>query len=176
MRFGKRDKSIIDALFLLALFGVFLICALFIVLFGAKIYKNTVKNSDTSFNYRTSLSYITEKIRQNDNLHGIDIEESGNDTVIKLSQTIDGRTFCTYLYNYDNYLCEYTTNEGNVLNKDFGTKIIKISSLDVEKKSPSLYKFSINDENNYETEFFISIYSDTDNSHSVLDKGGNDED
>lgn len=172
MRFGKRDKSIVDALFLLALFGVFLICALFVVLFGAKIYKNTVNNSETSFNSRTSLSYITEKIRQNDNSNGIEIEGTGDNTVIKLTQEVNKRTFCTYLYAQDGALMEYTTNEGNVLNKDFGTKILDISEFSVKEVSPSLYSFLISDTSGNKTEFFVSIYSDK---KTAAGKGGSDE-
>ena len=63
MKSTRRDKSIVDMLFLLALFGVFLISALFIVLFGANIYKKTVNDMDANFSARTSVSYITEKIR-----------------------------------------------------------------------------------------------------------------
>lgn len=174
MRFGKRDKSIVDALFLLALFGVFLICALFVVLFGAKIYKNTVKNSETSFNSRTALSYVSEKIRQNDNSQGISIEDTSDGTVVKLSQTVNNRVFNTYLYEYDGYLMEYTTNEGNSLNKKFGSNIMQISGFSVEEKSPSLYKFSVSDADGYNTEFFISVYSDADKSLED-NKGGSDE-
>ena len=58
MKFGKRDKSIIDALFILALFAVFLICALFIVLFGAKIYKSTVKSSEVSFENKIGRAHV----------------------------------------------------------------------------------------------------------------------
>lgn len=160
MKFGKRDKSIIDALFLLALFGVFLICALFIVLFGAKIYKNTVNNSDISFNSRTALSYVTEKVRQNDNYHGIAVINSGDDPVVMLSQTVNDRVFCTYLYKYEGSLMEYTTNEGNILKKDFGSKIMDITDFSVKEINKGLYNFIISDVNGHVTDFYVSIYSD----------------
>lgn len=159
MNFGKRDKSIVDVLFLLMLFGVFVLCALFVVLFGSKIYKSTVKNSNTSFNSRTSLSYITEKIRQHDNSKGIEIINEGADTTIKLSQEIDGRVIVTYLYCYDGKLMEYTTNEGNVLNKEYGTYIMGISDFNVEKRSDRLYKFRLMDTDGNVNEFFVSMYS-----------------
>jgi len=167
MKFGKRDKSIVDILFILALFGVFLICALFIVLFGAKIYGNTVKNSKAGFNSRTSLAYITEKIRQHDNSNGIEIIEQDGDTTIKLSQNINGRDIVTYMYCYDNQLMEYTTNAGNDLNKQFGTFIMDLSEFNVEKREDRLYHFSLTDMDGNNTEFFVSMYSEL--------EGGKDE-
>lgn len=160
MKFRGKDKSIIDTLFLLALFGVFLISALFIVLFGAKIYKNVVKSSDESFYARTSLSYITEKLRQNDNSKGIEIIEENNETVIKLYQEIDNFNVCTYIYTLDGSLMEFTTTEGNEFYKDYGTRIMDISDFKVEKRSDSLYHFIITDIYGNNSDFFISIYSD----------------
>ena len=175
MRFGKRDKSIVDALFLLALFGVFLICALFIVLFGAKIYRNTVNHSENNFNSRTALSYISEKIRQHDNANGIELIDDGAFTTLKLTKDYSGNAFNTYLYYNDGYLCEYTTNEGNVLNKDFGTKILKIKNMKIEEENKNLYRIMIIDEKDTVTDFYISLYSDIkDKSANTDNTGGTD--
>lgn len=168
MKFGKRDKSIVDVLFLLVLFGVFLLCALFIVLFGAKIYGNTVKNSTNEFNSRTSIAYVSEKIRQHDNAYGIEITGLDKDSTIKLSQELDGRVIVTYLYCYDNKLMEYTTNEGNVLNKQYGTYIMDLSGFDVKKCSDRLYNFLLTDMEGHTNSFYISMCSQP--------KGGNNED
>jgi len=175
MKFGKRDKSIVDALFLLALFGVFLICALFIVLFGAKIYKNTVKASEDSFFTRTCYTYITEKIRQNDNANGVKIYgsmdsdipdsvkpllESEGSTVIELTKSIDDKNYITYLYINEGYLKEYTTTEGNKVNPAVGNQIIEMSSMRAEKCTRNLYKFSMFDKNGQMTSFYASVTSD----------------
>lgn len=154
MKFGKRDKSIVDALFLLVLFGVFLICALFIVLFGAKIYKNTVKSSEDSFFKRTCYTYVTEKIRQNDNSNGILIDDT-----VTLTRTVDGNDYVTYLFVDDGYLKEYTTSAGNSYNAAAATKIIEMSSMDVEKCNDNLYKFTMRDIDGKETTFYTSITS-----------------
>ena len=60
-------------LFILALFAVFMISALFIVLFGARIYKKVVADADTNYNARTSIAYISEKIRQHDSEDGVSV-------------------------------------------------------------------------------------------------------
>ena len=160
MKFGKRDKSIIDALFLLALFGLFLICALFIVLFGAKIYKNTVKSSENSFLERTCYTYITEKIRQNDNSKGVELSSSDSNSIITLSKTVNDKEYLTYLYCDDGYLKEYTTSAGNKLNKAAGTKIIELQSMEVKECNKNLYYFTLSN-GEISTSFYSSISSNT---------------
>lgn len=159
MNFGKRDKSIVDALFLLALFGVFLICALFIVLFGAKIYKNTVKSSEDSFIERTCYTYITEKIRQNDNSNGVLIDNSSDGTVLVLTKTISDKDYVTYLYCDEGYLKEYTTSADNSLRKSAGTNIIELDSMYAEKCNNNLYYFTLSGAD-ISTSFYVSITSD----------------
>lgn len=160
MKFGKRDKSIIDALFILALFGVFLICALFIVLFGAKIYKNTVKGSDDSFVRRTCYTYITEKIRQNDNASGVLIENDGDSSIVVLTKSVNDRNYTTYLYCFDGKLMEYTTTEGNELNKAAGIEIIDLDYMKASKINDNLYHFSLSG-SDVDTSFYVSLSSDT---------------
>lgn len=159
MNSKKRDKSIVDSLFLLALFGVFLICALFIVLFGAKIYKNTIKSSEDSFIERTCYTYITEKIRQNDNSNGISIDNSSDGTVITLTKTISDKDYVTYLYCHDGFLKEYTTSAGNELNKSAGTGIIELNSMNAEKCNDNLYYFTLTG-TDITTSFYVSVTSD----------------
>ena len=77
MNFAKRNKSIVDFLFILALFGAFAITALFVVLFGARVYKTTVSNMNTNFEKRTAMSYVTEKIRSHDYTGGVEVTDVG---------------------------------------------------------------------------------------------------
>lgn len=159
MKFGKRDKSIVDALFLLALFGVFLISALFIVLFGAKIYKNTVKSSDDSFLERTCYTYITEKLRQNDNSDGIEILSSDSGSIIRLIRTANEKQYATYLYCDEGYLKEYTTSADKDLVNEAGTKIIALNKLKAVECSENLYYFTLSSDES-STSFYASISSD----------------
>jgi len=159
MKFGKRDKSIVDALFLLALFGVFLISALFIVLFGAKIYKNTVKSSEDSFLERTCYTYITEKIRQNDNENGIYIDSSSDDTIIELTKTVNDKKYITYLYCDEGFLKEFTTSSEYELKKSSGTKIVELNSIKAVQCSNNLYHFTLTGKD-ISTDFFVSTTSD----------------
>ena len=159
-KFSKRDKSIVDVLFLLALFAAFLICALFIVLFGARIYKKTVFKNNQFYNARTSLSYITEKIRQNDSSNGVQIINDNGSSVLVLTMNVGDVDYSTYIFCKDGILMEYTANSDVPYSGEMGRKIMNVKSFNVSKISERLYSFSICDDTDYETNFFVSVNSD----------------
>lgn len=173
MNFSKRNKSIIDFLFIMALFGAFAITGLFVVLFGAKVYKATVTKMDENYASRTALSYVTEKIRSHDYMvdgenHNIEIRENDGQSVLLLRDIIGDRSYVTYMYVEDGYLKEFTTSEEYDFNYSGGSKILSISKFEVDKVSDALYKFNIVDTYNNETDFYAAVYS-------LADRGGIDE-
>ena len=66
MRFQSKKHHIIDILFPISLYFVFTVSALTVLLLATNVYRTTTENSALNFNANTSLSYITEKIHQND--------------------------------------------------------------------------------------------------------------
>lgn len=168
MNFAKRNKSVVDFLFILALFGAFAITALFVVLFGARIYKSTVSNMDTNYEKRTAMSYVTEKIRSHDYTGGADVADidinnpSEQHSVLKLYQEMGGKKYVTYLFLKDGYLKEFTAEDTYDFDYSVGTEILKINDFSVRKESDGLYFFDITDSNGERTEFFVTLYSGTD--------------
>ena len=57
--------------FVLALFGVFAVSALALVTIGADVYQHTVEDMGVNYESRTAVSYIMEKVRQNDTADSI---------------------------------------------------------------------------------------------------------
>ncbi len=168
MNFAKRNKSIVDFLFILALFGAFAVTALFVVLFGAQVYRSTVSNMNTNFEKRTAMSYLTEKIRSHDYTGGADVadlhslREDGEHSVLKLYQNVGDKRYVTYLFVSDGYLKEFTTDENYDFDYTTGANILAIKDFSVRKESDALYHFNITDTNDEKTEFFVTLYSGTD--------------
>lgn len=71
MRFQSRSRHVIDVVFPIALLFVFAVSALSILILGANIYASTNGRLRVNDENRTALSYIAEKIRQNDKEGGI---------------------------------------------------------------------------------------------------------
>ena len=59
-------KAKTDFLFTLLLFLLFAVSALGLILTGAGVYERTVNSMEDNFEERTALSYVAEKLRQND--------------------------------------------------------------------------------------------------------------
>ena len=71
----QTKGSAISGLFTMLLFLVFVLCALFSVLMGSRVYENIIKRSDANFSGTTAISYIANKIRQGDRENSVDIIE-----------------------------------------------------------------------------------------------------
>ncbi|MBQ7481253.1 MAG: DUF4860 domain-containing protein [Lachnospiraceae bacterium] len=161
MNLLKRQKSIVDVIFMITLFGVFMLSALFVVLFGAKIYRRTAHDMSVNFNSRTALAYVTEKVHQHDRRGGVDITIKDGKPVLKLTQYINSDEYCTYLYEHRGYLKELTAKGDIDLVKSAGKEILKISDFTAQKENDSLYRFTITDDEGNETRFYVSLYSYT---------------
>ena len=106
------------------------------------------------------MSYVTEKIRSHDYTDGVEIDETGS--TLKLYQNAGDKKYVTYLFADDGYLKEFTTDEDYDFDYKAGTRILAVNDFSVEKENDSLYRFNITDTNGEKTEFFVTLYSDTD--------------
>lgn len=152
MRFARHNKSTVDTLFLLALLGVFLVCALFVVLFGARIYKKTTADSDMNFDIRTSAAYITEKVRRAD-IYDISVT---NGNRLEMREKIGNSIYVTYLYFNDNHIKEVTMLDTDVFSDSYGTDIVPAKSFNVEEMKNDIFKFTITTEAGKINTFYLS--------------------
>ena len=143
----KQERSfIVDVLFVLALFGVFAISALVLVTIGADVYQHTVQDMTDNYETRTAVSYLTEKIHQND-IISTDGESNACITTLNgtpalmLSQEINEEVYSTYLYLHDGYLKELFMQQNNSLGGnalEAGVNIMELDSFQIEQVSPRL--------------------------------------
>lgn len=90
----QERRFIVDVLFVLALFGVFAVSALVLVTIGADVYQHTVQDMNSNYETRTAVSYITEKVRQNDlttadRESGVSLTTLDGQPALMLAQDID---------------------------------------------------------------------------------------
>lgn len=156
MKFGRSQKSIVDILFILAVFCVFALTALFVILFGAGIYRNTVKNMSTNFNERTAPLYITERVRSND-FGTISIFDRNGIDVLTMESVHDDLVIDSYLYVYNESLCEYSGNASNEFNPKYGTPVLDLKSLNVGCVNDNLLRFELTYPDNSTENFYVSV-------------------
>lgn len=95
---GRRTQHMTDLLFTLALFCVFAVCALLVVVMGADVYQKGVEDMGRNFDSRTSLSYIATKLRQSDLQGGISLGSLDGTPALTLTQTVEEVSYRTWIY------------------------------------------------------------------------------
>ncbi len=159
MDFKQKNRHMVDILFVIALFCVFAVSALMLVMIGANVYKKTVQNMDQNYNTRTSFAYITEKIRQFDSKDAISIGSlEGNDTLI-LTTIANDTVYTTYIYRYDGYLKELFVKAGAEISLESGQNILPISDFRLKAINQHLFQFTLTSENDTTYNLYVCTRS-----------------
>ena len=100
---------------------------------------------ETNYEQYTPLSYITEKIRQNDTNGGLSVVSTDQTACLCLTGSADNISYTTWLYVSDGWLKELSTRDGADISLSAGSKIIPAEDLSVKKLRDHLYKITITD-------------------------------
>ena len=126
MRKHIENRHIVDTLFVLTLFAVFSICSMLLIAFGANIYQKTINNYEEHFNISTSVAYINEKIRQNDDSGAIELSSFGSSDAFRITSYYNDVKYYTYIYMDDGYLKELYAKSESKLSPKAGKKLLKL--------------------------------------------------
>ncbi|MDR2493390.1 MAG: DUF4860 domain-containing protein [Coriobacteriales bacterium] len=122
-----------DLLIVLVVFSVYAGSALLVSATGANVYRQTVEVMQDDFNLRTSIQYLTEKVRQNDVAGGVRIESQNGSDALVLTQEIVGReSFETWIFVSDGQLRETTIAAGTALSLDQTQAIMPLRDLRID--------------------------------------------
>lgn len=161
MRRPSQRHHVIDFLFPIALFFLFTISAVVVVLLAGRIYQSSVENASRNDTARTALSYITEKVHQNDSADAVMLGTfDGCDSLI-LKQEYNGISYYTYIYPHDGVLKELFVKEGANATADSGKSILSIQDFSANFVNNHLLKCECTDENGNFASIFIGISSQT---------------
>ena len=156
----QEKRFIVDVLFVLALFGLFAVSALMLVTVGADVYKQTVDDMSTNYETRVSVSYIAEKIRQNDG--NINIDYLGETPALVMEQEYNDDIFSTYLYYHDGYLKELLVRKGSFIGDNSlsaGQEIMKISAFQADMTMENLLKIDLTTADGVQKELFLHLHT-----------------
>lgn len=159
MQFQTKRKHMIDFLFPVALFFVFALSALTVILIAARIYQSTTENSSLNYTSRTSLSYISEKVHQNDLNGAVTLGSFDGCDALIIKQSVEEDIYYTYIYADNNELKELFIKDGAFANAASGHKILDIQDFSIEQISDNLLKFSCTDRTNQTASSIIGIRS-----------------
>lgn len=160
----QEKHFIVDILFVLALFGVFAVSALALVTIGADVYQHTVEDMDVNYESRTAVSYIMEKVRQNDTTDSIFLTTLEDAPALCMLSEIDEDTYCTYLYYYEGHLKELFMRQGASLGGQLlpaGTDILELADLDFSYADDNLIRVSLQTPSGETHTFYIHVHCST---------------
>ncbi len=146
----------IDTVFVLILFAVFVIMALFISASGALAYKNSALQMEERFDRQTCISYITAKIRSNNENEKISVVDFNGSKALCITDRYEQAVYKTYIYQYEGMIRELFFNPEAVPNPNIGSPLTKASGIDFLKESDNLYKISLTDANSKTTDFYVN--------------------
>ena len=159
MKPKTEGRHMVDILFVLTLFCVFALCSILLIAVGARVYQNTLNNMEMHFTSTTSLSYITEKIRQNDYSDGISIKEFGGNDALVLYSNYNDEEYCTYIYSYAGQLKELFTKKNINLSPEAGRNILAISDFSIIELDDGLFEITLVDDEHKSETILISSKS-----------------
>jgi hypothetical protein len=134
--------------------------ALFVVVLGANVYKGITENMTENYNVRTSILYITEKIRQNDTGGSVDIREVGGNDALVLTQEMEGKQYETWIFVDGGELCEVLVSQGTEVTPGFGQPIMELKELRLDYAGSSLLDVQVVDADGYGHGSMVNIYND----------------
>ena len=127
---GKRSR-LLEVVPNFLLFFLFACCMFFVLISGAKSYKNVTAVMEEQFSVNTCISYVTAKVRHYDSEGAVMIGEIGDTDALLLKEKIKGEEYLTYLYCYDGSLMElFCSADMEVLPID-GQQIMDLDSLEL---------------------------------------------
>lgn len=115
----------INLLFTMLLFLVFVLCALFTVLFGSRVYENISTRMEESYTGRVALSYAANKVRQHDRSGSVGVAEIAGTPVLELRQEVNGSRYVTWIYCQEGMLRELFAREDGGLGLADGLEIME---------------------------------------------------
>ena len=152
-------KHTIDFLFPAALFLVFAVSALCVMLLAAGIYRQSVVETAENDISRTALSYISEKIHQGDTADAVRLGTFDGQEALLIRQTAHADSYTTYIYLYENELKELFIRDGVQAQASAGKSILSLDSLSMEELKNGLFSFTCTDENGKSASTVVAVRS-----------------
>lgn len=139
----------------LMLFGLFTLFLLLMLLFSARIYQQTVKNTNAETTLGTAVSYISTKFRQHDMENGIFSNTLDGLPALCFRDTLNGQEYITYIYLDHGNLKELFTQSDSNANASAGTTIAELSDFQISENSPGFYYLELKDSDGDEETFYL---------------------
>ena len=129
----NTKNQAVGTLFTMLLFLVFVLCALFTVLTGGKVYENISARMEQTYTGSVALQYVANKVRQGDYAGKVAVKDIEGTQVLELAEDIDGENYLTWIYYLDGSIRELFTYEDSGLGLQDGLEILECGGLSLTR-------------------------------------------
>lgn len=126
---SEKKHLKITSLAALLVFTAFTLCALLVLLTGARVYRGVADRAQTRSDASTAVRYLTTRVHQADSADGLFLESFGDGQALVLCSKIDGESYETRIYCSDGWLCELFSAQGAGLSPEDGEQILPVEGL-----------------------------------------------
>lgn len=164
MKVSFKKKHSVDSLFMLLLFGFFVLFLLLLLLFSARAYQAAVDGTKENNQLRTAMSYITTKVHQHDSASDVFSGEVEELPALCLQDKIGEKDYITYIFLDGSNLKELFASADTRPTRQLGTSFCDMTSFTISETLDGLYKLSLTDTSGHSGDLFL---------HPGTSKGGN---
>ena len=150
----KRRHSL-DALFPLGLLGLFVLCAVLVILFSASFYRQTLEKTRLG-DGETALAYVTEKLHQSDRAGAVSLGAIGDCPAVVITRG-QRRLYDTYIYCSDGQLRELMIKRELEPEPEMGRALLPLERFSAEDLGGGLLKISCRDSSGAEYCCYVNI-------------------
>lgn len=156
---NTNSKKLLELIVLLSILLLFVGTALAVVMVGASSYKLIGNDMKSNFGVRTPIAYIATKVRQNDRLDAIHVENLEGTSVLVLEETIEGIRYETWIYADQGQMREIYIEKGTPIGLADGMEILEVGGLEVVLDTEGLLQIQVEDLEGRSHEMNMSIRS-----------------
>ncbi len=142
MKLRTQHRHVIDLIFPIAVFFVFAASSLAVLMLAANIYSRQTADADANYTTRISLSYVSEKIRQNDTGGGISVEAIEGQDCLALETRLNDVLYTTYIYAHEGMLKELFIRSDAEAHLRDGKPIMEVKNFTIEEPKDGLFRFT----------------------------------
>ena len=159
MRTKRDERHIIDMIFVLALFALFAIASVLLIAIGVSVYRQGAEAMGDNSTVRTSYAYVSEKIRRADAEGAVECGSVGESDALLLSYEINGISYTTTLYVYENMLTELVARSGLSFPPSAGQPVAALAKLKCQQVSEDLLKITLIETGGEERSLYAHVRS-----------------
>ncbi len=142
--------------FVLFLVCIFVLCSLFIILFGGAVYNGIRERGDEGA-LNTGLSYLTNKLRAYDEQGLISIESFDGEPVLALKSADLDVPYVTYIFCYDGALRELSADPSMDFDPAGGEPIVEAESLAIDALSEQALQLTLHDADGSDVQTVVTL-------------------